>query len=277
MKLSEVIKAAQEKTEKYLKVARPGIIKSYDYKKQMAEIELSPDILNDGGTMRVPNLSGVPVLFPRCGGASITLPVRKGDGCLVVFLDRDNREWLDGKPKATPLTRRTHNYNDAVAIMGLTPFSATSVVTNNLDVTIQFQGTKVTLKPDGILDIEAAKKINVKTENIVIECKSADVTVKETAKVSCKNLAIKSSGDIQADCTNFNVKGKMQVQGEIVSNSTITGANVQTSSGVGLAGHTHQYINPLEPSPTQPGTTTNATGGSAGGGDFKMTDIAFAL
>lgn len=273
MKLSEVVRAAQEKTEKYLKVARPGIIKSYDYKKQMAEIELSPDVLNDGGTMRVPNLSGVPVLFPRCGGASITLPVRKGDGCLVFFLDRDSREWLDGKPKATPLTRRTHNYNDAVAIMGLTPFSATSVVTNNLDVTIQFQGTKVTLKPDGILDIEAAKKINVKTENIVIECKSADVTVKETAKVSCKNLAIKSSGDIQADCTNFNVKGKMQVQGEIVSNSTITGANVQTSSGVGLAGHTHTSTDTLPNGSQLQRPTTNATGGSAGGGSFDFGDI----
>jgi hypothetical protein len=38
-----------------------------------------------------PMISGVPVIFPRSGGASITMPVKVGDGCLIVFLDRDAR------------------------------------------------------------------------------------------------------------------------------------------------------------------------------------------
>ena len=37
---------------------------------------------------------------------------------------------------------------------------------------------------------------------------------------------------------------------------------MQTTSGVGLDGHTHQYVLPLDPAPAQPGITTTASGGA---------------
>lgn len=242
MTSAEALLAIQAKIAKNLKVALPGIIKKYDYKKQMADIELPPDVLSDGYTMKMPNLSGVPVLFPRCGGASITFPVKAGDGCLVIFLDRDSRQWLAGTPKEKPQTGRAHNLNDAVAFVGLMPFSQEGAATNNTDLAIAFSGSSITLKPGGILNIDAGKKINVKTEGIVIQCKSADITVDENASVKCKSLAINSTNDISAKCVNFNLTGKMQVKGDIVSDGTVQGNAVQTASGVDLGGHTHKFL-----------------------------------
>lgn len=276
----EFIEAFQTKIKQDLRVSLPGIITKYDHKKQMADIDFSPELLADNNINPLKGISGVPVIFPRSGGASITMPVKAGDGCLVVFLDRDIRNWLLGKPKDRPMTRRMHNLNDAIAFVGLTPFSAPSVALNNTDLHIQYGGSNITLKPDGmtevfankeitiktpdsnvtikpdgLIEINAAKKIDLKTINITVQCT-------ETVNVECKNLSIKAVETISAECTNFNIKGAVQVEGNITSTATISGQNVQTTSGVGLDGHTHQYVLPLDPAPAQPGITTTASGGA---------------
>lgn len=276
----ELIDGLQTKIKQDLRVSLPGIITKYDYKKQMADIDFSPELLADNNINPLKGISGVPVIFPRSGGASITMPVKAGDGCLVVFLDRDIRNWLLGKPKDRPMTRRMHNLNDAIAFVGLTPFSAPSVALNNTDFHIQYGGSNITLKPegitevfankeitiktpdsnvtikpDGLIEINAAKKIDLKTINITVQCT-------ETVNVECKNLSIKAVETISAECTNFNIKGAVQVEGNITSTATISGQNVQTTSGVGLDGHTHQYVLPLDPAPAQPGITTTASGGA---------------
>lgn len=277
---AEFIEAVQTKIKQDLRVSLPGIITKYDHKKQMADIDFSPELLADNNINPLKGISGVPVIFPRSGGASITMPVKAGDGCLVVFLDRDIRNWLLGKPKDRPMTRRMHNLNDAIAFVGLTPFSAPSVALNNTDLHIQYGGSNITLKPegitevfankeitiktpdsnvtikpDGLIEINAAKKIDLKTINITVQCT-------ETVNVECKNLSIKAVETISAECTNFNIKGAVQVEGNITSTATISGQNVQTTSGVGLDGHTHQYVLPLDPAPAQPGITTTASGGA---------------
>ena len=276
----ELIDGLQTKIKQDLRVSLPGIITKYDHKKQMADIDFSPELLADNNINPLKGISGVPVIFPRSGGASITMPVKAGDGCLVVFLDRDIRNWLLGKPKDRPMTRRMHNLNDAIAFVGLTPFSAPSVALNNTDLHIQYGGSNITLKPegitevfankeitiktpdsnvtikpDGLIEINAAKKIDLKTINITVQCT-------ETVNVECKNLSIKAVETISAECTNFNIKGAVQVEGNITSTATISGQNVQTTSGVGLDGHTHQYVLPLDPAPAQPGITTTASGGA---------------
>ena len=276
----EYTEALQTKIKQDLRVSLPGIITKYDHKKQMADIDFSPELLADNNINPLKGISGVPVIFPRSGGASITMPVKAGDGCLVVFLDRDIRNWLLGKPKDRPMTRRMHNLNDAIAFVGLTPFSAPSVALNNTDLHIQYGGSNITLKPegitevfankeitiktpdsnvtikpDGLIEINAAKKIDLKTINITAQCT-------ETVNVECKNLSIKAVETISAECTNFNIKGAVQVEGNITSTATISGQNVQTTSGAGLDGHTHQYVLPLDPAPAQPGITTTASGGA---------------
>ena len=185
----------------------PASVESYDFKTQKADIKIDmQELYHNGTSLDYPVLSGVPVIFPRCGGASITMPISRGDTCLVMFLDRDSTAWLLGGKNLKPKSMRSHHLSDAVAIMGLSPFTNKSPSKNNTDMLISFDGSFVTLKPKGIIDITSAKEINVKTEGVIINCKNANVTAEESIDVTCKNVTVKASSNLAVECQNANIK-----------------------------------------------------------------------
>lgn len=258
--MSEVMEALQKKIAANLRVAMPGIIKKYDFKTQAADVQVDmKELYHDGSSIDYPMISGVPVIFPRSGGASITMPVKAGDGCLIVFLDRDVRNWLLGSSGGTPQSRRVHHLSDAVAIIGLTPFSKGSATENNNDVLLQFSDSKIRLKSGGIIDIHNAKEVNIKTENVIINCKNANIKASESANIETKTASIKASGTINTETPTFTQKGNMKINGnievtgtsELKGNTncpaTITGEYVRTQAGIDLAGHTHEYYFGTQP------------------------------
>ncbi len=207
MSESDIIKAIQTKIANNLHVAMPAIIEEYNFKQQRASVKIVVQQLYESDTyIDYPILSGVPVIFPNSGGASITMPVNRGDSCLVLFLDRDSRAWLLGGVNVKPKSKRVHHLSDAVAIMGLSPFSKASPAKNNTDVLINFSGSSITLKPQGKVDIVSAKEVNVKTENIVINCKTASVKAEETVAVECKSASVKAQENIAIECKTANIK-----------------------------------------------------------------------
>ncbi len=204
---AEVINDLMRKISGGIRVAMPASIESYDFKTQKADIKIDMQELYQNGTsLDYPVLSGVPVIFPRCGGASITMPISRGDTCLVMFLDRDSTAWLLGGKNVKPKSMRSHHLSDAVAIMGLCPFTNKSPAKNNTDMLISFDGSFITLKPKGIIDITSAKEINVKTEGVIINCKNANVTAEESIDVTCKNVTVKASSNLAVECQNANIK-----------------------------------------------------------------------
>lgn len=204
---AEVINDLMRKISGGIRVAMPASVESYDFKTQKADIKIDMQELYQNGTsLDYPVLSGVPVIFPRCGGASITMPISRGDTCLVMFLDRDSTAWLLGGKNVKPKSMRSHHLSDAVAIMGLCPFTNKSPAKNNTDMLISFDGSFVTLKPKGIIDITSAKEINVKTEGVIINCKNANVTAEESIDVTCKNVTVKASSNLAVECQNANIK-----------------------------------------------------------------------
>jgi hypothetical protein len=69
-----------------------------------------------------PELVDVPVFVPAGGQAALTMPIQKGDFCIVLFSDRDISAWLThGKTDALPPTRRKHSIADGFAIVGFRP------------------------------------------------------------------------------------------------------------------------------------------------------------
>lgn len=294
MSAPEIINALQTKIANCLNVALPAVIEDYNFKEQRASVKITIKQLYAGDTdMDYPILSGVPVIFPRSGGASITMPVQRGDHCLLVFLDRDSRAWLLGGVNVKPQSKRSHHLSDAVAIPGLSPFSKLSLAENNTDMLINFDGSKIRLKPKGIVDIETAKEVNVKTEKVVINCKNAEVkasenvtiqakttniTTSESANIKCQNANIEASGDINTKAISFiqtgdmkitgNVKieknieviGTSKLTGNVDSDATIKGSAVKAGS-IDLATHTHRYSEPAigsSPTAATPGTTGTA-------------------
>jgi phage gp45-like len=242
----------------------PGVIESYEFKEQRASIKIAiKQLYNTDTYVDYPILSGVPVIFPRSGGASITMPVNRGDSCLVMFLDTDLRAWLLGGDNLKPRTTRSHHLSDAVAIMGLSPFSTISPAENNTDMLIAFSDSKVRLKPKGIIDIETAKEVNIETESITINCKNAEIkasektiiecknaeikaaedvvinsktaniTTSENAIIKCQNAIIEASGDIKTKAPTFTQEGNMKIEGniEVTGTSKLTG-NVDSDSTI---------------------------------------------
>jgi phage gp45-like len=204
---AEVINDLMRKISGGIRVAMPASIESYDFKTQKADIKIDmQELYHNGTSLDYPVLSGVPVIFPRCGGASITMPIMRGDTCLVMFLDRDSTAWLLGGKNVKPKSMRSHHLSDAVAIMGLSPFTNKSPSKNNTDMLISFDGSEIVLKPKGNIDIFSAKEINVKTENVIINCKTALVKSEETALVECKSASIKAEENIAIECKTANIK-----------------------------------------------------------------------
>ena len=133
--------------------ALPGIIESYDPEKGAV---VRPAVVlqyPDGTTVDVPQLSGVPVVWPSCKNGSVTFPLERGDGVLLVFAQRSLDEYLTTGNEMAPADDRMFDINDAVAIPGLYPFSGTPTPANNTDFQISFKDQVIKIKPDGTIEI----------------------------------------------------------------------------------------------------------------------------
>jgi len=212
---AEIINDLMRKISGGVRVAMPASVESYDFKTQKADIKIDmQELYRNETSLDYPVLSGVPVIFPRCGGASITMPITRGDTCLVMFLDRDSTSWLLGGKNLKPKSMRSHHLSDAVAIMGLSPFTSKSPSKNNTDMLISFDGSFITLKPKGTIDIHTAKEINIKTENVIINCKTALVKSEETVAVFAKSATVKAEENIVIECKTANIKATQILNSE---------------------------------------------------------------
>ena len=143
----------------------PAAIVEYDYEKQKASVQ---PLLNkswaDGTETPMPILNDVPVIFPRAGGGSLTFPVRPGDTCLLVFIERSTDLWKTQGGQVTPDDNRKLDLSDAVAIPGLFPFSESSLADNNDDMLLTYAGSKIRIKSSGDVVIETATTVAIGTQ-----------------------------------------------------------------------------------------------------------------
>ena len=142
--------------------ALPGQIISYDHTTQKATIQpcLKKSYL-DGTMQEMPILNNVPVIFPRAGGASLTFPVVSGDTCLLLFIERSTDLWKSVGGVVAPNDPRKFDLSDAVAIMGLMPFTENSLSDNNEDVLLTYKGSNIRIKASGDIQIETASKVAI--------------------------------------------------------------------------------------------------------------------
>jgi uncharacterized protein (DUF2345 family) len=200
-----LLKKLKNNTSNSIRVCMPAKIEIYDFKIQKASVKIDmKELYEDGSNIDYPVVSGVPVVFMASGGASITLPVKKGDTCLLLFTDRDMSNWLLGGTGQNPNSTRMHNLSDAIALMGLFPFTKASQAENNTDVLITYSGSKIILKPDGVLNIETTKDVNIITaETINSNSKNVNITAAENVTIiAAKDVQIAATDDIFAQSKN---------------------------------------------------------------------------
>jgi hypothetical protein len=171
---SRPIKYATDNLNQSLRVAIPGIIKTFNPQEATAEIQptiMEPTIGDKGATgfEQLPLLVDVPVIFPCGGGTRITWPVEPGDECLVVFADMCiDSWWQSGGIEVQPDIRR-HDLSDGFAI--LAPFSQPKMVGNPIKTDrLEIKTNKgVDITSPGTVNVTGSTTVNINsTGNIVL-------------------------------------------------------------------------------------------------------------
>ncbi len=153
-----------------------GTIEAFDASKQTASVSLNvrrvvynqqvpADPLSNQPTPITPNIITYPVLvdcpvFVLTGGGSyLTMPIKNGDTCLVLFNDRDIDSWFATGAVAPPNSGRMHSLSDGMAIVGfrslanvLSGYSSNVVLHSDALVKISNQATTLKLALDQLCD-----------------------------------------------------------------------------------------------------------------------------
>jgi hypothetical protein len=160
--ISDAVRAAVLYQINNMHTCLPGRIESYDYTTQKASIQpLLNKVYTNGDVVKMPILNNVQVMFPRAGGASLTFPVVEGDTCLLVFSERSLDNWREPGGIVSPEDPRKFDLSDAVAIVGLYPFSEISPAQNNEDVLLTYKNSSITIKVTGELVVNTSSKVAI--------------------------------------------------------------------------------------------------------------------
>lgn len=115
-----------------------GEVQSFNSQLQTATVKIMHQINVAGILAEYPLLVDVPVFILGGGDRVVTLPVRQGDTCLVLFHDRDFDKWYATGASVEPNTARLHDLADGLCLVGfrsmanpVTAYSTTDVEVRN--------------------------------------------------------------------------------------------------------------------------------------------------
>lgn len=121
--LAQALRRVLELRLAELHTAMPAEIVTYDPATQTADVrpllrQRGVDELGAVVQRELPLFVSVPVVFPGGGGFRMTLPLKPGDGVLVVFSESSLERWQTSG-RAADVELRRHHFADAIAIPGL--------------------------------------------------------------------------------------------------------------------------------------------------------------
>ena len=152
-----IIKGWMDSRVSNIHTAMPGRVVSYDPSTNRASVQPNGYYKSeDGRNIQYPIIHNVPIQFPmgQGGTAGITFPINAGDGCLLVFSETQNDDFLGGNKGDSEDSRR-HSLNDAIAIPGVYAGAAPSNVSHPGDVCV-FKGGTILRISDGSVEIMGA-------------------------------------------------------------------------------------------------------------------------
>lgn len=242
-RLSDTLRAATETALRGVHTALPARIESYDHTQQRASVKpLLRRILSDGREEELGVISNVRVVWPESGGASMTFPVKPGDGCLIVCAERSLDKWLDSGGLVTPDDPRRHALQDAVAIMGFESFAAGTLAENNDDVLITYSGSQFRLKPDGNVELDSTASVTVNTQTATINADTEAVVNTPLAEVNTDDCNVTATVQTTIDSPQTTVTGAAIVNGLLTAAGglTVTGAPAGGGAPAQISGDMEQ-------------------------------------
>jgi len=89
----------------------------------------------NGEELDIPPIDNVPVIFPSSGTFSLLYPLKKGDGCLILFSEVGIGAYLKGKVEVTADSLSKFALTDAICIPGLWSFRNVPNSTSTIEIT----------------------------------------------------------------------------------------------------------------------------------------------
>lgn len=163
---NEKLRVLMDSLKSVLRVCIPGIIQSFDTKTQTCTIQLAirEKVTNSDYSASWKNLSlllDVPIIIPRAGDFALTLPIKKGDECLIIFADMCIDGWWNLGGIQNQIEKRRHDLSDCFAILGT--YSQPNVISNYSTDSAQLRnlsGTQYIELKDNEINIVGNVKIN---------------------------------------------------------------------------------------------------------------------
>ncbi|KPV60714.1 hypothetical protein QJ48_04060 [Paenibacillus sp. A3] len=150
-----------------LRVAVPGIIQEFDPVTQTVSVQVAiREKIIDSYMLQhwveIPLLLDVPIVIPRAGGFALTLPVKPGDECLVVFADSCIDAWFSSGGVQNQIERRRHDLSDGFALLGVwsQPRTLSEYSTSAVQLRTDDGATRISMSPGEIDIVSSVVKIN---------------------------------------------------------------------------------------------------------------------
>ena len=124
--LTEVITRHLDKRFSDFHTCLPGKIESVDTASGTVDVQplLKRKYIFDDEAVSLPVITSVPIVYPRFGESQIKFPIKKGDNCLLLFVERSIDIWFGRGGEVDPLDKRKGHLSDAICLPGLYPQTA---------------------------------------------------------------------------------------------------------------------------------------------------------
>ena len=172
----------------------PGEIQAFDSATQLVTVTpaIQARISLDGEiTYRnLPAIIHAPLVFPfaSVAGFAMTLPVRKGDPCLILFSQRAMDNWLEKggiQPPEEGIDGRQHALTDAVVLAAPSPLPGVlgSWEANGIELRNRAKTARVTLRGEEV-EIQVGSTLIAVTEDGATVTGTLEVTAALSSEVS---------------------------------------------------------------------------------------------
>ena len=157
---SDILRQAFTSLMADVHTAMPGKIVSYEAAKKKAKVQpLINTLFDNGESLQMPVITDVPVIMPGTTDAVVSLPIKAGDGCLLVFSEKSLENWASSQLETVdPGDPRTYALTDAFCIPGLFTLNKPGKVGTGNDLEILYKDSKVVLKDNGDVEINGNSK-----------------------------------------------------------------------------------------------------------------------
>lgn len=201
-----------------INVALPAKIIAYDANQVRATVQPTiPKRLANGEVLNAPQIVNVPVVFPMTdingALAQVTLPVKSGDGCVLIFCQRSLENWLSGSYDA-PDDPRMFDLSDAFCMMG---GNGRSPKADPVNLCIKYGKGAIKIAPSGNIVIDSPD-VSITTDSFTV-----------TAPTSTFNGNVIVNGGISTQGGS----GSVSISGSVAATGDVS------AGGISLKTHKH--------------------------------------